>query len=44
MQGDVHRQPLYFHKYKHFMRLAHSKLNAALVLLNAQPKEQGATF
>ena len=44
MQGAVHRQPLYFHKYKHFIRLAHSKLKVAPVLLNAQFKAQSATF
>ena len=44
MQGAVHRQPLYFHKYEHFIRLAHSKLKIVPVLLNAQFKAHGATF
>jgi hypothetical protein len=44
MQVAVHRQPLYFHKYKHFIRLTLSQPKVAPVLPSAQAQEQGATF
>jgi hypothetical protein len=44
MQGAVHRQPFYFHKYTHFIRLKLSQPKLAPVLSSAQAQEQGATF